>query len=48
MKELFYQDPYLKEFKARVIDCIPKGDKYWVELDNTALKVADSQLIRAF
>lgn len=36
MKELFYQDPYLKEFKAQVIDCIPKGDKYWVELDNTA------------
>lgn len=36
MKELFYQNPYLKEFRAQVIDCIPSKDKYWIELDNTA------------
>lgn len=33
---LFYDDPYLKEFEAEVIDSFPYGEKYALILDRTA------------
>lgn len=33
---LFYDDPYLKEFEAQVLDTMPYGEKYAVILDRTA------------
>ena len=36
MSELFYRDPYMREFSARVISCVPGKKGYEVELDDTA------------
>ncbi|NCB99855.1 MAG: hypothetical protein EOM34_04130 [Clostridia bacterium] len=44
-ERLFEKDPYIREFDARVVECIEDGDKYLVQLDRTAffLKVVDSR-----
>ncbi len=36
MEELFYQDPYMREFDARVLSCIPYKKQYKIFLDKTA------------
>lgn len=36
MSELFYREPYCKEFKATVISCSPNKDKYDLVLSDTA------------
>ena len=36
MKELFYQDTYMKEFDAVVLSCTPHKKQYKVILDQTA------------
>lgn len=36
MKELFYRDPYAKEFDAEVICCQGGGDQYRIQLSDTA------------
>jgi len=35
-ERLFEKDPYIREFDARVVECIEDGDKYLVQLDRTA------------
>jgi alanyl-tRNA synthetase len=35
-KKLFYEDSHIKEFDAKVISCLQNGDKYEIELDETA------------
>lgn len=36
MKELFYRDPYAKEFDAEVVRCVEKDGKYLLQLSDTA------------
>lgn len=36
MEKLFYQDPYLFEFEANIIDIQEKDNKYYIVLDKTA------------
>jgi len=36
MQELFYRDPYVRRFQAKVLSCEPVGDAFDVELDDTA------------
>ena len=33
---LYYEDPYMKEFEAVVLDCIPDGKNYRIKLNRTA------------
>ncbi len=33
---LYEEDSFLREFEARVTDCVPDGQEFWVTLDRTA------------
>ncbi len=35
-EQLYYKDSYIKEFKAAVLSCIPKGNRFEAVLDRTA------------
>lgn len=35
-ERLYYRDPYLREFSARVLSCEPAGERFAVRLDRTA------------
>ena len=35
-EKLFYEDPFLVEFTARVLSCVPEGEGFAVALDRTA------------
>lgn len=35
MEKLYYENPYIKEFTAEILNIVEKGNKYHVELDKT-------------